>query len=839
MKASFALKTLLNQIIFTQQQKKIMKKISKPGITQKGLYQKPTRYHLLLLLLVLIFTVDRATGQTTFWGLTGSGGGANYYGVIFEYDPAGAGTYTVRHDFDGENGGNPQGSLLEVGGKYYGTTPYGGSSNAGVLFEYNPAGTGTYTVKYNFVLGDYPNWGNGSNPCGSLIESGGKFYGMTTTGGSSKRAGVIFEYNPAGAGTYTVKHIFNGTTDGGHPQGSLLESGGKFYGMTTTGGNGGVIFEYDPAGVGTFTVKHTFHCTSGCQPYGSLVEFGGKFYGTTAYGGFWNRGMLFEYDPAGAGTYTVKHDFDDGMNGGNPQSDLLESGGKFYGMTNGGGSSGYNGGVLFEYNPAGAGTYTVKHEFNVTNGRNPTGSLLESGGKFYGTTFVGGSSGNGVVFEYDPAGAGTYMVLKNLGGADGANPFGGHLIAVCSTCCIPPTVTCPQDIIVNNDAGQCGANVSFTATATGTSPTITYSHAPGSFFPVGTTMVTTTATNSCGTATCSFNVTITDNEDPLISVQDFVSCFDDGDFGCAINLGATANDNCAIATFTSDAPTCFPVGTTTVTWTATDIHGNISTATQLVTRNPEINIDICAVITRTIYAGVGPQSVNLNSTVTGGTPGYSYSWSPSTGLNDATIANPIASPTVTTNYTLTVTDALGCQRSLDITIDVLPLSAAVCSGSGNNVKFSICHIPPGNPTNPQNICIAANALNAHLISGSNGHNNCYLGPCGQQLCFSTTTSNAPFTNNKQIQTIEEVAEAFKVKVYPNPGAGASNIQVISKSNEPITVRIMDMNGVVREVSSKLSKTNSISVGTNLSAGTYMAEVTQGKNKQMVKMVKLD
>jgi len=50
---------------------------------------------------------------------------------------------------------------------------------------------------------------------------------------------------------------------------------------------------------------------------------------------------------------------------------------------------------------------------------------------------------------------------------------------------------------------------------------------------------------------------------------------------------------------------------------------------------------------------------------------------------------------------------------------------------------------------------------------------------------------------------------------------------------------MDMNGVVREVSSKLSKTNSISVGTNLSAGTYMAEVTQGKNKQMVKMVKLD
>jgi hypothetical protein len=45
--------------------------------------------------------------------------------------------------------------------------------------------------------------------------------------------------------------------------------------------------------------------------------------------------------------------------------------------------------------------------------------------------------------------------------------------------------------------------------------------------------------------------------------------------------------------------------------------------------------------------------------------------------------------------------------------------------------------------------------------------------------------------------------------------------------------------VVREVSTKLSKTNSISIGNNLPAGTYMAEVTQGKHKQMVKLVKLN
>jgi gliding motility-associated-like protein len=47
-----------------------------------------------------------------------------------------------------------------------------------------------------------------------------------------------------------------------------------------------------------------------------------------------------------------------------------------------------------------------------------------------------------------------------------------------------------------------------------------------------------------------------------------------------------------------------------------------------------------------------------------------YSWTPTTGLNDAAIANPVASPTVTTQYTLQVTTTDGCQGSGSITVDV-------------------------------------------------------------------------------------------------------------------------------------------------------------------------
>ncbi|MDP1810306.1 MAG: HYR domain-containing protein, partial [Sediminibacterium sp.] len=76
---------------------------------------------------------------------------------------------------------------------------------------------------------------------------------------------------------------------------------------------------------------------------------------------------------------------------------------------------------------------------------------------------------------------------------------------------LAPVIVCPANITVSNDPGQCGANASFAATETTGVPasSITYSKAPGSFFPVGTTTVTATATNSLGSSSCTFTVTVT------------------------------------------------------------------------------------------------------------------------------------------------------------------------------------------------------------------------------------------------------------------------------------------------------------------------------------------
>jgi flavin reductase (DIM6/NTAB) family NADH-FMN oxidoreductase RutF len=113
----------------------------------------------------------------------------------------------------------------------------------------------------------------------------------------------------------------------------------------------------------------------------------------------------------------------------------------------------------------------------------------------------------------------------------------------------------------------------------------------GSVFPAGTTTVTWTVTDASGnTATCSFDVVVSDNEDPTITcVSDPQNR--DADLGVCTYTAVgtefdppTFGDNCAGATISNDfdntsslAGSVFPAGTTTVTWTVTDASGNTAT----------------------------------------------------------------------------------------------------------------------------------------------------------------------------------------------------------------------------------------------------------------------
>ena len=77
--------------------------------------------------------------------------------------------------------------------------------------------------------------------------------------------------------------------------------------------------------------------------------------------------------------------------------------------------------------------------------------------------------------------------------------------------------------------------------------------------------------------TCQQTVIVTDNELPTITCPADVSVNNDpGNCYATVTLvNPVTGDNCGVQTVTNDAPATFPVGTTTVTWTVNDIHGNL------------------------------------------------------------------------------------------------------------------------------------------------------------------------------------------------------------------------------------------------------------------------
>jgi len=150
----------------------------------------------------------------------------------------------------------------------------------------------------------------------------------------------------------------------------------------------------------------------------------------------------------------------------------------------------------------------------------------------------------------------------------------------------PPVVTAPANVTVEATGVTTPVTLG-TATVTDNVDTgLAATASPNGPFPVGTTTVTWTATDAAGNVGAATQlVTITDTTPPAITVPADVTATSPDNQPVSVSLGtATASDLVDGAiTPTSDAPATFPVGTTTVTWTATDTAGNTVTAIQLVT----------------------------------------------------------------------------------------------------------------------------------------------------------------------------------------------------------------------------------------------------------------
>ena len=151
--------------------------------------------------------------------------------------------------------------------------------------------------------------------------------------------------------------------------------------------------------------------------------------------------------------------------------------------------------------------------------------------------------------------------------------------------------------------------------------------------------------------------------------------------------------------------------------------------------------------------------------------------------------------------------------------------------NGNpNGKVHLCHVPPGNPGNPQSLEISVNAVPAHL----GNHAGDRLGKCSDVICGSTPAPMAIRIGGDELA----VQEGLSVKVSPNPSNGNFTVKLSSSNSDLISVRIISATGQPLELKNSIAPGTVIKVGDSWKPGSFMLEAIQGKNRQVVKLIKL-
>jgi uncharacterized repeat protein (TIGR03803 family) len=392
---------------------------------------------------------------------TTADGGAYGWGTVYELVPGQNPPVTVLYSFNpigkSGDGASPQAGLIlnSTTGVLYGTTTYGGSSDDGTVFSLTPP-TGSGQPWTEQVIHTFKGGTDGAQPEAGLVMTPktGLLYGTTYAGGTSG-FGTVFQMTPLKSGAWTEKvlYSFTGGPDGGNPVASVsVATTGILYGTTYAGGilGSGTVFSLTPPASGgawtelpiySFggTVAAPTNGVDGIGPEGGLVIkyektssgtinvlFGSTFWAGSStgcpLGGFdAGCGTVFSLTPpTTAGTpwtFAVLYTFTGtGADGAHPSQNLyMNSGGVLYGTTYSGGSTSdqcfeasYPGcGTVFLLTPPGKPGVpwpeTILHDFNGDDGGGPNGVIPGAGGIYYGTTYIGGTSGGyGTVFQLTP-----------------------------------------------------------------------------------------------------------------------------------------------------------------------------------------------------------------------------------------------------------------------------------------------------------------------------------------------------------------------------------------------------------------------------------------------------
>ncbi len=347
---------------------------------------------------------------------------------------------------------------------------------------------------------------------------------------------------------------------------------------------------------------------------------------------------------------------------------------------------------------------------------------------------------NHVVTFSTPTATGTPAPTVSCSPASGSTFATGTTSVTCTATNSCGSDQCSFDVTINetpvigacpSDITQCDNHVATWATPSSTgfpAPSVTCSPASGSTFVTGTTSVTCTATNSCGSSSCSFDVTI--NESPVIPVciSDITQC--DNHVVVYTNPVATGSP-APVVTCTPASGSTFATGTTMVNCTASNSCGNYYCSFD-VTINESPVIGACpSDITQCdnhVASWINPSAT--------GVPAASVVCSPASGSTFAT---------GTTSVTCTATNSCGSsQCSFDVTINETPVIAA-CPSDITTCNPVVTFSTPSATGTPAPSVSCSPASGSTFAAGLTVVTCTASNSCGNSVCSFNVTVNTPST----------------------------------------------------------------------------------------------
>jgi gliding motility-associated-like protein len=339
------------------------------------------------------------------------------------------------------------------------------------------------------------------------------------------------------------------------------------------------------------------------------------------------------------------------------------------------------------------------------------------------------ASGSGNIASFTATNTGTASISATITVTPTSNGCAGTPQSYTITVDPTPTVTVPANIIVCN--GSTIAATSFTSTPAGATYTWTNSNTATGLGASGTGNISSfTAVNS-GAAAITSTITVTPTvagcpgtpSSYTITVEPTPAAPTAAGTSVCANMTATLTATAPGGTYQwYDAASGGTLLFTGASYTTPPLTSNttfyVQTTSAATCVSPMTAVPVSIAAGLVVDAGLNDTicfgaSAGLNVTPSGA--GYTYNWAPATSLSSATISNPTASPSSTTTYTVSVTDAGGCTGTDQVQIFVDPqltLAIAGIPATCNGVCDGQTIVIPGGGTTPYTYLWSSGCTNA-------------------------------------------------------------------------------------------------------------------------------